>query len=184
MPRIRIRTSEGERVVGTSNCSVLSVELVAHAQRHTLQLRADAKLLAGDSVLEHYSWAWPELSDTTTIELISEPSASPYAAYDPADALHLPKTAPSIALEQQRAEGIDYQIAERELQEAIKQLEVISRCAAPIAMPEAQEINAHQRSVCCSFCGKSQAEVQKLIAGPAAYICGECLQIAYKMLNE
>jgi ATP-dependent Clp protease ATP-binding subunit ClpX len=26
----------------------------------------------------------------------------------------------------------------------------------------------------CSFCGKSQSEVKNLIAGPSAYICGEC----------
>lgn len=26
----------------------------------------------------------------------------------------------------------------------------------------------------CSFCGKSQSEVKKLIAGPSVYICGEC----------
>lgn len=184
MPRIRIRTSEGERVVGTSNCSVLSVELVTQAQRHTLRLRADAKLLAGDSVLEHCSWEWPELSDTTTVELISEPSASPYATYDPPDALHLQKVAPSINPEQQRAAEIDYQTAQRELQEAVKQLEAISGRAAPIAMPEVEEMKAHLRSVYCSFCGKSQAEVRKLVAGPAVYICEECVQIANQMLTE
>ena len=28
----------------------------------------------------------------------------------------------------------------------------------------------------CSFCGKNQSEVRKLIAGPAVYICDECIQ--------
>jgi hypothetical protein len=30
----------------------------------------------------------------------------------------------------------------------------------------------------CSFCGKSQREVRKLIAGPTVYICDECIRLA------
>ena len=184
MPRIRIRTSEGERVIGTSNCSVLSVELVTLAQRHTLQLRADAKLIAGDSVLEHVSWSWPELPDTTTVELISEPSASPFAAYDPPDSMHQPTAAPSLTPAQQRAAELDYQAAQRELQEAVKQLEAISGCPAPMAVPGAGVTQDSPPSAYCSFCGKSQAEVRKLVAGPAVYICDECVQIANQMLAD
>jgi ATP-dependent Clp protease ATP-binding subunit ClpX len=29
----------------------------------------------------------------------------------------------------------------------------------------------------CSFCGKSQDEVRKLIAGPTVYICDECIDL-------
>ena len=29
----------------------------------------------------------------------------------------------------------------------------------------------------CSFCGKSQHEVRKLIAGPTVYICDECVEL-------
>ena len=29
----------------------------------------------------------------------------------------------------------------------------------------------------CSFCGKSQDEVKKLIAGPSVYICNECVDL-------
>ena len=29
----------------------------------------------------------------------------------------------------------------------------------------------------CSFCGKSQEEVKKLIAGPSVYICDECIEL-------
>ena len=29
------------------------------------------------------------------------------------------------------------------------------------------------QTLCCSFCGKSQKEVKKLIAGPTVYICDE-----------
>ena len=30
----------------------------------------------------------------------------------------------------------------------------------------------------CSFCGKSQRQVKKLIAGPGVYICDECIDLA------
>ena len=29
----------------------------------------------------------------------------------------------------------------------------------------------------CSFCGKSQHEVRKLIAGPSVFICDECVEL-------
>lgn len=36
----------------------------------------------------------------------------------------------------------------------------------------------------CSFCGKSQKEVQKLIAGPSVFICNECVDICQDILSE
>lgn len=36
----------------------------------------------------------------------------------------------------------------------------------------------------CSFCGKSQDEVRKLIAGPSVYICNECVQLCDDILQE
>jgi len=36
----------------------------------------------------------------------------------------------------------------------------------------------------CSFCGKNQKEVNKLIAGPAVYICNECIQLCSEIINE
>lgn len=36
----------------------------------------------------------------------------------------------------------------------------------------------------CSFCGKSQNEVRKLIAGPGVYICDQCIKICVEMLEE
>ena len=31
----------------------------------------------------------------------------------------------------------------------------------------------------CSFCGKSQHEVRKLIAGPTVFICDECVELVH-----
>jgi len=36
----------------------------------------------------------------------------------------------------------------------------------------------------CSFCGKSQDEVKKLIAGPSVYICDECIQLCTEIIAE
>lgn len=38
--------------------------------------------------------------------------------------------------------------------------------------------------LCCSFCGKSQSEVKKLIAGPAVYICDECIELCNDIIAE
>jgi ATP-dependent Clp protease ATP-binding subunit ClpX len=36
----------------------------------------------------------------------------------------------------------------------------------------------------CSFCGKSQNEVRKLIAGPTVYICNECIDICIEIISD
>ena len=36
----------------------------------------------------------------------------------------------------------------------------------------------------CSFCGKSQHEVKKLIAGPTVYICDECVDLCTDIIRE
>src|SRR5260370_4610553 len=36
----------------------------------------------------------------------------------------------------------------------------------------------------CSFCGKSQNEVKKLIAGPTVYICNECIDICNEIISD
>ena len=36
----------------------------------------------------------------------------------------------------------------------------------------------------CSFCGKSQKQVQQLIAGPGVYICDECVELCNEIIDE
>ncbi|MGB0775926.1 MAG: ClpX C4-type zinc finger protein, partial [Akkermansiaceae bacterium] len=36
----------------------------------------------------------------------------------------------------------------------------------------------------CSFCGKSHSEVKKLIAGPAVYICNECIDVCSSIMEK
>jgi ATP-dependent Clp protease ATP-binding subunit ClpX len=44
--------------------------------------------------------------------------------------------------------------------------------------------NKKDRSLRCSFCNKSQEEVQKLIAGPSVYICNECIDLCNEIIAE
>jgi len=36
----------------------------------------------------------------------------------------------------------------------------------------------------CSFCGKSQREVRKLIAGPTVFVCDECIELCKEIIGE
>ena len=36
----------------------------------------------------------------------------------------------------------------------------------------------------CSFCGKTQDEVKKIIAGPTVYICDECIELCNDIMEE
>ena len=36
----------------------------------------------------------------------------------------------------------------------------------------------------CSFCGKTQKQVKKLIAGPGVYICDECIDLCNEIVEE
>ncbi|MBU2489398.1 MAG: ATP-dependent Clp protease ATP-binding subunit ClpX [Proteobacteria bacterium] len=48
-------------------------------------------------------------------------------------------------------------------------------------MSKKGDANDHLR---CSFCGKNQEEVKKLIAGPAVYICDECIELCNEIIAE
>ena len=44
--------------------------------------------------------------------------------------------------------------------------------------------NEKDRNVRCSFCGKTQEQVDKLIAGPGVYICDECIELCMGIIDE
>jgi ATP-dependent Clp protease ATP-binding subunit ClpX len=41
-----------------------------------------------------------------------------------------------------------------------------------------------QKQLCCSFCGKPQDKVRRLIAGPNVYICDECIELCMDIIDE
>ncbi len=44
--------------------------------------------------------------------------------------------------------------------------------------------NRNDLEICCSFCGKSQDEVTRLVEGPGVYICDNCIQFCNSLLFE
>ena len=45
-------------------------------------------------------------------------------------------------------------------------------------------MNDEKKSIRCSFCGKHEDEVERIIAGPGAYICNECVELCSTILHE
>lgn len=44
--------------------------------------------------------------------------------------------------------------------------------------------NNKQKNIKCSFCGKSQEEVDRIIAGPGVYICSECVKVCSNIVED
>ena len=51
-------------------------------------------------------------------------------------------------------------------------------------MVENSNDNKSKNTLYCSFCGKSQHEVKKLIAGPTVFICDECVELCMDIIRE
>ena len=51
-------------------------------------------------------------------------------------------------------------------------------------MSDQEQKSSDGKILYCSFCGKSQHEVRKLIAGPSVYICDECVELCNDIIRE
>ena len=51
-------------------------------------------------------------------------------------------------------------------------------------MSDHENKNSDGKILYCSFCGKSQHEVRKLIAGPSVYVCDECVELCNDIIRE
>ena len=51
-------------------------------------------------------------------------------------------------------------------------------------MSETKDTDQDKKLLYCSFCGKSQHEVKKLIAGPSVFICDECVELCMDIIRE
>src|SRR3982075_2993729 len=49
---------------------------------------------------------------------------------------------------------------------------------------DARSRNDDGKLLYCSFCGKSQHEVRKLIAAPAVFVCDECVELCNDIIRE
>lgn len=41
-----------------------------------------------------------------------------------------------------------------------------------------------ERNIKCSFCGKTQDTVKRIVAGPGVYICDECISLCKNIIEE
>ena len=46
------------------------------------------------------------------------------------------------------------------------------------------KFNDEKGQLKCSFCGKTQEQVRKLVAGPGVYICDECIELCTEIVEE
>ncbi|MCL6626043.1 MAG: ATP-dependent Clp protease ATP-binding subunit ClpX, partial [Alicyclobacillus shizuokensis] len=46
------------------------------------------------------------------------------------------------------------------------------------------KFNEEKGQLKCSFCGKTQEQVRKLVAGPGVYICDECIELCNEIVEE
>ncbi|MDZ4133542.1 MAG: ClpX C4-type zinc finger protein, partial [Dethiobacteria bacterium] len=46
------------------------------------------------------------------------------------------------------------------------------------------KFNEEKGQLKCSFCGKTQEQVRKLVAGPGVYICDECIELCNEIIEE
>jgi DNA-binding response OmpR family regulator len=63
--------------------------------------------------------------------------------------------------------------------------ELVARIQAIVPNPQPDAIARRTKNTLyCSFCGKSQHEVRKLIAGPTVFICDECVELCMDIIRE
>ena len=71
--------------------------------------------------------------------------------------------------------------------EEAKRTALLTRCSADRSIPKGVVscLNLTMKGqLKCSFCGKSQEQVRKLVAGPGVYICDECIELCTEIVEE
>ena len=57
-------------------------------------------------------------------------------------------------------------------------------CMKVVSMDDKNSSTTSKKILCCSFCGKTQQEVKKLIAGPDVFVCDECIHMCVDLIKE
>jgi ATP-dependent Clp protease ATP-binding subunit ClpX len=110
----------------------------------------------------------------TDIEIQAREILSLRARMNEILANHTGKATEEIARDTER----DYHMSGEEAQAERRRRRVIGRRKRSMKKRE------DDANLSCSFCGKSQREVKKLIAGPTVYICDECIELCNDIIAE
>jgi hypothetical protein len=83
-----------------------------------------------------------------------------------------------------RREQVGYERAQRE--QAAGKLVVCSRCGKLRARVDDSDVcgQCDPRALKCSWCGKTQQQVKRIVAGPGVYICNECIELCNEIMHE
>jgi NADH pyrophosphatase NudC (nudix superfamily) len=160
--------SDQPKIVGMSDQTSISLRLNHAAGDELSNLSVSSFLTEGETFKCRHEWEFEKLaiSDQVSIVLISQATPDLPSKID--------DKRPSLS----RDETIVIEDHVRELQSMMKDME------NDLAL-SAGHTNSKQSSVkFCSFCGKRQNEVRKLIAGPSVFICNECVSLSVDILVD
>jgi ATP-dependent Clp protease ATP-binding subunit ClpX len=59
-----------------------------------------------------------------------------------------------------------------------------AKCSIEVSPMADKKPTGNDKTLYCSFCGKSQHEVKKLIAGPSVFICDECVDLCNEIISD
>jgi hypothetical protein len=128
------------------------------------QLSISAFRVTSERLEKHYRWEFGPLAlgDQVTIRLLDEGAADPPSSVDDTSKPDLTRDEKAL---------LRHETAK------VKRLnEALQRSIA--------EATQDPTTMYCSFCGRSQHEAKQLIAGPAVFICDECVATSAKLLGE
>jgi hypothetical protein len=174
MPRIRVKTPAEIRFIGTQNCSGLTVSLEGQNQRDTLQIRAEATLIGGESIIEQLRWDFDEIPVGSTVELTSMPDSDVASRFDPPDAATRQARPESLVKPVQAIEvDVDFE------RDAV--LAELQKVADQLARRNPEDPHEDITRY-CYFCGRSRLEVNRMVASPKASICDSCIHDAVELI--
>jgi hypothetical protein len=169
MATIKVQIDDNPaRIIGAENATTVSVKVVDGCDWQTPAVYASAYLRDGDTLIEHRGWEFPLVSPRAVISITLGQTDKPDPP-DVTDIMHEP-------LLPDDRKTLEVKAAELE-QQAINLQKQLSGSPCAKGDPAMAELHVY-----CSFCGKSKNEVRKIIAGPAVYICDECIDVCVDVL--
>ena len=162
---IVFEVAANDRVVraGAADQTSLSLRLNASEGFPNAQLSISACRVAAGRLEQHYLWDFGPLAtgDEVTIRFLDERSADPPTMVDTSQP-HLTRDEKALL---------------RHHTAKVKRLNKVLR-------EKIAEVTRDPTMKYCSFCGRSQDEAKQLVAGPAVFICDECVATSAKLLEE
>ena len=165
-------TVNGEQTTrtGAPDQSSMSLRLTSADVFPAPNLSVSAFKVEGEKLKKHYQWDFPniEVGDEVTIRVLSEGDPDQPTRVDDSRPLHTPDERAMMKYEIVKLKRLN---ADRE--------KALERSSSAGGSDDDSQVTLY-----CSFCGLSQHEVKKLIAGPAVFICNECVDACVEIQKD